>query len=179
MATSKSTRKHYLPSTNKWAYNTLLRPVHDTEKLQKGNLVELCCCTTHCVRIAHVAHGEGDGLYAIFANCAGQDVMFMQCWLHYFIMNAYRIHFKCIGFNYLSRKGLDLDLWAEAIQDGWRADFFILYALSALLEIHALVHLRDGGIWLTMENPPDTHNELLSHCELHLAYMGWGCSLKW
>ena len=37
-----------------------------------------------------------------------------------------------------------------------------------------IVHLKDGGIWTMMENLPDHHDELLSHCELHLAYMGHG-----
>ena len=31
-----------------------------------------------------------------------------------------------------------------------------------------------GGILTTMENPPDNHDELLSRCELHLAFVGCG-----
>ena len=41
-----------------------------------------------------------------------------------------------------------------------------------LLEVHTLVHLKNGGIWSTMENPPGSHDELLAHCDLHLVYMG-------
>ena len=49
-----------------------------------------------------------------------------------------------------------------------------MYALSALLEIHTIVHLKDGGIWTMMENLLDHHDELLSPCELQLSYMGHG-----
>ena len=65
-------------------------------------------------------------------------------------------------------------MWAEAIQDGRRPDFFLLFALSALLEIHTLVHIKDGGMWSTLENPPVSYEELIARCELHLAYMGQG-----
>ena len=65
-------------------------------------------------------------------------------------------------------------MWAEAIQDGHRPDFFVLFTLSALLEIHTLVHIKDGGMWSTLENPPVSHEELIACCELHLAYMGQG-----
>ena len=174
MTMTKPTRKHFLPSTNKWAYSAIFRAVYDTARQQKDNLVELCCQATHCVRMIQTMHGEDNGLYAMFANCAGQDVSFMWHWVHFFIMYVYQTHFKCIGFNYLAKKGLDLGLWAEAIQDGWCPDFFVLYVLSALLEIHMIIHLKDGGILTMMENPLDHHGELLACCELHLAYMGHG-----
>ena len=106
MTTSKPTRKHFLASTNKWAYSTIFRAVYDTARLQKDNLVEHCCCATHCVRMIHTMHGEDNGLYAMFANHAGQDVSFMRHGVHFFIMNVYRTYFECIGFNYLTKKRL-------------------------------------------------------------------------
>ena len=107
---TKPTRKCFLPSTNKWAYSAIFRAVYDIARLQKDNLVELCCQATHCVRMIHTMHGEDDGLYAMFANRAGQDVSFMWHWVHILITNVYQTHFKHIGFNYLAKIGLDLDL---------------------------------------------------------------------
>ena len=99
-------RKHSLLSTNKWAYSATFNAIHDTSKLQKDNLVELCCRATHCVRLIHTTHGKDDGLYAMFASCAGQEVSLMRHLVHYFITNVYCQHFKCIGFNYLAKKRL-------------------------------------------------------------------------
>ena len=142
---NQSGQKHTLPSSNIWAYSASYKAVYESSKLHKEDLVGLCCRAMHCVRLIHTTHGEDDGLYAIFAGYMGQDVTFMGHWVYYFITDVYQTHYKCIGFNYLMKKGLDLDMWAEAIQGGQRPDFFVLFALSALLEIHTVVcgqHLR-------------------------------------
>ena len=69
---------------------------------------------------------------------------------------------------------MDLDMWSESIIDGRKADFFALFAINVLLEMHSVVHLKNGVIWSTLENQPMDHNELLSTCNFHLAYMGRG-----
>ena len=98
----------------------------------------------------------------------------MRDWLHYFITVVYKTHFKRVTSNYLVSKGLSLELWAENIKDGRRPDFLVLLALNALLETHAMVHLADGKIWTTINDPPREHAELLERCEYHLVYLGRG-----
>ena len=98
----------------------------------------------------------------------------MREWLHYFVTVVYKTHFKRIGFTYLTKKGLDLDLWAESIKDGRCPDFFTLFALNALLETHAAVHIGGNKIWTMMNDPPEDHDLLIERCEYHLVFLGRG-----
>ena len=73
-----------------------------------------------------------------------------------------------------------MDTWAEGVKIGWRADILSIFTLSALSGKHTLVHLRNGNLWTTINTVSSDHNELLSKCEVHLAYVGNGlfCELK-
>ena len=110
----------------------------------------------------------------MYSNRVGQSPDFMQEWLHYFVTVVYKTHFKKIGFTYLAKKGLDLDLWAESIKDRCHPDFFTLFALNALLETHAVVHIGGNKIWTTMNDPPGDHDLLIERCEYHLVFLGRG-----
>ena len=61
----------------------------------------------------------------------------------------------------MAKKGLDLKLWAESIKDGRLPDFFVLLALNALLETHAIVHINENKIWTTLNDPPENHDQIL------------------
>ena len=43
-----------------------------------------------------------------------------------------------------------------------------------ILDVHTVVHLRNGKIWTTMDSPPDEHSDLISKCLIHAAYLGRG-----
>ena len=102
----------------------------------------------------------------------------MREWLHYFITVVYKAHFKRIGLTYLTSKGLSLELWVESIKDGRRPDFFVLLALNALLETHAVVHISNGQTWTTLNDPPENHDRILECCEYHLVYLGKGTFIE-
>ena len=59
-------------------------------------------------------------------------------------------------------------------------DILTIFALSALIGKHTLIHLRNGNLWTTINTVSSDHDELLSKCEIHLAYVGNGlvCELK-
>ena len=80
----------------------------------------------------------------------------------------------------MNLKRLKLDTWAEGVKIGWRADILSIFALSALINKHTLVHLRNGNLWTTINTVSSDHDELLSKCKVHLAYVGNGlfCELK-
>ena len=67
-----------------------------------------------------------------------------------------------------------MELWAESIKGGHHPDFFVLLALNALLETHAVVHISNGKTWTTLNDPPENHDRILERCEYHLAYLGRG-----
>ena len=148
--------------------------MYDNAKVSKEEVVTLCCHATHCVRIQQRENSENDSLYAMYGSREGQDATFMRCWLHYFVTKVYNSHFKWVGFNYLVKKGLDLDLLAESIKDECYPNFFTLFTLNLLLETHVAVHIKDNKIWTSMDNPPDNHQYLLDRCEYHLVYLGCG-----
>ena len=86
----------------------------------------------------------------------------------------YKTHFKRIGFYYIAKKGLDLDIWAESIKDGHCPDLFTLFALNTLLETHVAIHISGNKIWTSMNDPPYDHDLLLKRCEYHLVFLGRG-----
>ena len=48
-----------------------------------------------------------------------------------------------------------------------------MFTLCALTSCHAMVHLRNGNLWTTVDTPESyDHDELLSICDIHLAYIG-------
>ena len=56
-----------------------------------------------------------------------------------------------------------------------KGDIFVLYALCMLFDKHAMVHLRNGLVWSTLDQLTNDHYEDLKKCDLHLCYIG--CSL--
>ena len=70
-------------------------------------------------------------------------------------------NFVRANFNYLAKKGLDIDLWAESKIDSRRLDFLVLFALNVLIETHTVVHTKDSKVWMTLEMLPEDHQELL------------------
>ena len=157
----RSSRKTSIPSANCWRYMLNFQHVPETAKVRKEDVVQLQCRSTHCVRLQQQDHSETDGLYGIYGNRVGQSPGFMREWLHYLITVVYKVHFRQIGFTYLAKKGLDLDLWAESIKDGRHPDFSVLLALNTLLETHAIVHINENKIWTTLNDPPENHDQML------------------
>ena len=170
----KQRRKIKLPSANPWEYLRTYQHVPESSKLQKDEIPQLQCRTTHCVSLQEYEHNVNDGLYSIYGYRVGQSPEFMRDWLHYFITTVYKTHSKRIGLTYLTSKGLSLELWAESIKNGRQPDFFVLLALNALLETHAAVHISNNRMWTTLNDPPGNHDSILEHCEYHLVYLGNG-----
>ena len=83
-------------------------------------------------------------------------------------------HFEESASDYLQSKGMSLDIWMDALSDGRKGDTLSLYGLSMILDVHTVVHLRNGKIWTTMDSPPDKHSDLISKCLIHVAYLGRG-----
>ena len=109
----KQRRKTALPSANPWKYLLNYQHVPESSKLQKEEISQLQCRTTHCVSLQQHEHSENDGLYSIYGFRVGQSPEFMRDWLH---ATVYKTHFKRIGLTYLTSKGLNLELWAREYQ---------------------------------------------------------------
>ena len=81
---------------------------------------------------------------------------------------------------YLNLKKLKFETWADAVKSGCRADILSVFALSALIGKHSLIHLHNGNLWTSIDTSSSDHDELLEKCDIHLAYMGNGlfCELR-
>ena len=47
-----------------------------------------------------------------------------------------------------------------------------------LFEKHAVVHLKNGPIWTTLEELSDHHSDDLLKCDIHLCYLGQGLFIE-
>ena len=97
----------------------------------------------------------------------------MRQWLKLFsISNQQNLEVR--ARRYLASKGLAFDNWMTSITDGMKGDILVLYILCMLFDKHAIVHLRHGLVWSTLEDLSQDHYADLKKCELHLCYVGRG-----
>ena len=172
LRTSGKVRARKIPSNCEYPFTDIFQPVFEAQKVQKEAIEHLCCRLTHCVKLKHVEHNDGDILYNIFTINAGQNCEFIRRWLYHFMVEVYPKNFAGIGSSYFQSKGLSFQEWAAGILTVIKADFFALYGLCLLTERHAVVHLKDGKIWTSLKNPPNDHDKILEMCQLHLVYLG-------
>ena len=72
-------------------------------------------------------------------------------------------------------KKLTIEDWTQSVKLNRRGDILSLFTLCALTSRHAIVHLRNGNLWTTVDTPESyDHDKLLSVCDIHLAYTGNG-----
>ena len=170
--TSGKVRARKIPSNCEYPFIDIFQPVYETQKVQKEAIEHLCCRLTHCVKLKHVEHEDGDILYNIFAINIGQDCEFIRRWLYHFMVEVFPKNFAGIGSTYFQSKGLSFQQWAAGILGNIKADFFALYGLCLLTDKHVVIHLKEGKIWTSLKNPPDDHDKILEMCQFHLVYLG-------
>ena len=75
----------------------------------------------------------------------------------------------------MESKKLTIEDWVQSVKLNRRGDILSLFTLCALTSRHAIVHLRNGNLWTTVDTPESyDHDKLLSICDIHLAYTGNG-----
>ena len=85
---------------------------------------------------------EKDGhIYTLFGKLSKyKSEEYMRKWLSFFII-VHKQTLKAKAGQYLNLKKLKLDTWAEGVKIGQRADILSIFALSALIGKHTLIHL--------------------------------------
>ena len=133
-------KEKHIESRNPWKYVEVLRPIYETHKVPREEIVRLSCRSHHEVSSTPKGINENDMLYHLFAELCGQDRKFMRTWLHLFVW-LHKRFFNNMAKGYLARKGLSLDNWLDSVQEGRKGDVLTLLGLCMLIEKHALVHL--------------------------------------
>ena len=116
-----------------------------------------------------------DHLYRMYYSNKTETTLLMRWWISYFV----RQHHKQITTKvreYLDSKKLWLDDWLRCVNEGRRGDILCMYLLSIATGVHTMVHLKNK-LWCTLHDKPQSHEEMLNHCEKHLVYLGFGIFL--
>ena len=69
---------------------------------------------------------------------------------------------------YLQSKGLKLPDWLNKVKDGKQADILAIFILCKATQMHFFVHIN-SSIWSSLQNDPNTHQEYVQRCNLHLS----------
>ena len=81
--------------------------------------------------------------------------------------------------NCLESKKLTLNEWLKSVKDNRCGDILcVVYFLSMVTRMHTCIHLKNQKTWCTLKVVPLLHHELMSRCNLHLVYLGFGIFLQ-
>ena len=159
-------------------YASCMDPLLEGDRLKDGELLELCCKDTH-EAITNFREMSSDAidqhLYELFGYLEGyKSHEYMRKWLGFFSIVQRQAIISKAG-RYMELKKLSIEDWSQNVKSNRRGDILSLFTLCALTSRHAMVHLRNGNLWTTV-NTPDSydHDKLLSICDVHLAYIGSG-----
>ena len=159
----KSKRIKDILTKNPYWYAKTMEPIYEVHRVLHSKMVELCCRCTHCIKARSTKVSENDNLYELFRKFTKNDICFIWQWLKVFvILNHHNL--KLRARKYLASKGLAYDNWMTSITDGMKGDIFALYALCMLFDRHAIVHLRNGLVWSTLDKVSVDHYTDLKKC---------------
>ena len=159
-------------------YASCMDPLLEGDQLKDGELSELCCKDTHEV-ITNFREMSSEAidqhLYELFGHLEGyKSHEYMRKWLGFFSIVHQQAIISKAG-RYMELKKLSIEDWVQSVKLNRRGDILSLFTLCALTSHHAIVHLRNGNLWTTVDTPESyDHDKLLSVCDIHLAYTGNG-----
>ena len=173
----KSDKVKDIPCKSPHKYADFVDPIYEIHKISQNELSELSFWVTHCVQAYSTKLPENDILYNIFTRFTTQPVVFIRHWPK-ISMLANKKNFKQHASKCLASRVLSYENWLDSISEGRKGDILALFGLCMLFSVHALVHLKDGFIWMTLSKLLDDHAEDLKKCSVHLCYLGTGIFIK-
>ena len=159
-------------------YANCMDPLLEGDRLKDGELSELCSKDTHEVNTNFrdmSSEAIDHHLYELFGCLEGYKSHEYMCkWLGFFSIVHQQAIISKAG-RYMKLKKLTIEDWAQSVKLNRQGDILSLFTLCALTSCHAIVHLRNGNLWTTVDTPESyDHDKLLSICDIHLAYTGNG-----
>ena len=159
-------------------YASCMDPLLEGDRLKDGEFSELCCKDTH-EAITNFREMSSEAidqhLYELFGRLEGyKSHEYMRKWLGFFSIVHRQAIISKVG-RYMELKKLSIEDWVLSVKLNRRGDILSSFILCALTSCHAIVHLRNGNLWTTVDTPESyDHDKLLSICDIHLAYIGNG-----
>ena len=109
----------------------------------------------------------------MFGTLIDQDYKFMRQRIRVYSATNRKV-IKEIAKSYFKSKVTDYLKWITNVKSMGRADVLVLFLLCKLTKKNYMVHLNENRYWSTLLDEPDTHDDFLLRCDLHLAYIGKG-----
>ena len=162
-------------SVNLWPYKTELSILVESEKLDINDVPYLNCRGTFIVKLIKTnltVKEVDDHMYSVCGNLMNQLADFMH-WLICVYTLTHKKVVHCAAVKYLHSKGLKLPVWLNGVKEGNRANILSIFIMCKVTQTHCFIHTKNG-IWSSLYEDPQTHQEYIQRCNLHLLYLGFG-----
>ena len=176
---SRKKGRNDIPFHNQFKYSDAIDDFNESDRVTETELDTLPCFHEYEPEYKLDSLNDNrlnDHLYAVFSTKRKGTVSFMGTWMGFFV-RQHRTKLSQRVQPYLNSKKLSLDEWLLSVKHGRRGDMLV-YALSIMKGLHTCIHLKNGKTWSTLRAVPIYHEELMSRCDIHLTYFGFGIFLR-
>ena len=161
-------------------YSDVIGDFSEHDRLSENDISQLTCLDEYQLEWTLNSFNDSelnDHLHHLFYCKKTENISLMRRWISYYV-RQYPKQITAKAQPYLNSKKLTLEDWLRCVRDGRRGDIMCVFLLSLSTGVHMVVHLKNNKLWSTLKTIPATHSELLSICDQHLAYLGFGVFLK-
>ena len=172
--------RNNIPFHNQFKYSDIIDVFNESERITETELDTLSCfCEYELEYKLNSLNGSrlNDHLYVVFSTKRKETVSFIRTWMGIFV-RQHRTKLSQRVQPYLNSKKLGLDEWLMSVKHGCREDIMLVYVFSIMKGLHMCIHLKNGKTWSTLRAVPIHHEELMSRCDMHLTYFGFGIFLR-
>ena len=169
-----------MPNFTGHDYSDVIGDFSEHNRLSENDISQIVCSYEFQLERTHNSFNDSelnDHSYHLFYCKKTENISLMRQWISYYV-RQYPKQITAKVQPYLNSKKLTLEDWLRCVRDGRCGDIMCVFLLSLSTGVHTVVHLNNNKLWSTLKTIPATHNELLSICDQHLAYLGFGIFLK-
>ena len=169
-----------IPFHNQFKYSDVIDDFNESDRVTETELDTLSCFHEYEPEYKLNSLNDScinDHLYVVFSMKRKETVSFIRTWTGFFV-RQHRTKLSQKVQPYLNSKKLSLDEWLMLVKHGCRGDIMLVYVLSIIKGLHMCIHLKNGKTWSTLRAVPIHHEELMSRCDIHLTYFGFGIFLR-
>ena len=162
-------------SVNLWPYKIELPIQVESKKLDINDTPYLNCMDAFSVKLIKTnltVKEVDDHMYSVFGHLVNQSADFICQWICVYTLTHKKV-VHCAAVKYLHSKGLKLLVWLNGVKEGSRADILSIFVMCKVTQTHCFIHTKNG-IWSSLYEDPQTHQEYIQRCNLYLLYLGFG-----
>ena len=169
-----------VPNYSKYEYAEMLPMFTESNILLESELNTLECYDEYQLEAPLNTFSDqilNDNLCTFYKRKWLETAALMRKLVSFFVHHYRKKFTECVK-DYLEFKKLTLDDWLRFVKENHCGDILCIYMLSLVTGIYTCVHLKDKKIWSTLQVVPLLYHELISRCEVHLVYLGFGILLR-